>query len=97
MTANLIKRLQARGHLLRQALDGRQVQMTPGVDVIQRDAYSSLSNTRRRIGGSVGSRPKLFGGSVDEYCTATGDDIPLIVRSCVRMLSRHGLHHQVNC
>lgn len=39
-------------------------------------------------------RPRLFGGSLEEYVEATGEEIPLIIRSCIRMLSMYGLHHQ---
>uniref|UniRef100_A0A915J2E3 Uncharacterized protein n=1 Tax=Romanomermis culicivorax TaxID=13658 RepID=A0A915J2E3_ROMCU len=65
---------------------------------------------KKRIGVSAQAhnrkRPKLFGGSIEEYVEMTGQDIPLIIRSCVRMLSLHdffstcicslflGLHHQ---
>lgn len=47
---------------------------------------------KKRIGGSaaVEQRPKLFGGSIEEYVEVTGQEIPLIIRSCVRMLSLHG-------
>ncbi|KAI1724883.1 rhoGAP domain-containing protein [Ditylenchus destructor] len=39
-------------------------------------------------------RPRLFGGSLEEYVEATGEKIPLVVISCVRVLSQFGLHHQ---
>ncbi|KRY12040.1 SLIT-ROBO Rho GTPase-activating protein 1 [Trichinella patagoniensis] len=51
---------------------------------------------RKRIGASVDpeTRIRLFGGSLEEYVELTGQEIPLIIRSCVRMLSLFGLHHQ---
>lgn len=39
-------------------------------------------------------QPRLFGGSVEEYVDATGHEIPLVVRSCVRVINLFGLHHQ---
>ena len=39
-------------------------------------------------------RPKLFGGSLEEYVDATGEEIPLVIASSVRMLTLYGLHHQ---
>lgn len=64
LTANLIKRLQARGNLLRHALDGRQVQviyqfpspihlsislqLTTGVDVTSVTVVHSESEQRQR-------------------------------------------------
>lgn len=50
---------------------------------------------RKRIGRmNISGRPKLFGGSLEEYCEATGEDIPLILRSCIRVINMYGLHHQ---
>ena len=50
---------------------------------------------RKRIGRmNISGRPKLFGGSLEEYLEATGEDIPLILRSCIRVINLYGLHHQ---
>ena len=38
-------------------------------------------------------QPKLFGGGLDEYVEALKQDIPLIVKSCVRVINLYGLHH----
>ena len=50
---------------------------------------------KRRIGRTppVG-QPKLFGGSLEEYIDATGEEIPLIIKSCIRVINLYGLHHQ---
>ncbi|BHF72985.1 SLIT-ROBO Rho GTPase-activating protein 3 [Sparganum proliferum] len=39
-------------------------------------------------------RPKLFGGSIDEYVEATKEAIPRIVLSCIRAINLYGMHHQ---
>lgn len=39
-------------------------------------------------------RPKLFGGCLADYVEATGEEIPLVVTSCIRVLSHYALHHQ---
>lgn len=39
-------------------------------------------------------RPRLFGGALDEYVQLTGEQIPLVVTSCVSALAQHALHHQ---
>ena len=39
-------------------------------------------------------QPKLFGGGLDEYLEAVKQDIPMIVKSCVRVINLYGLHHQ---
>ncbi|XP_065077978.1 SLIT-ROBO Rho GTPase-activating protein 1-like isoform X2 [Ochlerotatus camptorhynchus] len=50
---------------------------------------------RKRIGRmNKSGRPKLFGGSLEEYLEATGEEIPLILRSCIRVINLFGLHHQ---
>ncbi|CAB3406007.1 unnamed protein product [Caenorhabditis bovis] len=54
----------------------------------------------KRIGGIVDKdqelrpRPKLFGGSLDEYVEATGEAIPLLVESAISYLSRFSLRNQ---
>ncbi|VDK62055.1 unnamed protein product [Onchocerca ochengi] len=59
---------------------------------------SARTRTKKRIGSGLLSdsirRPKLFGGSLDEYVEATGETIPLIVTSTIRVLSQFALHHQ---
>nr|XP_049463962.1 SLIT-ROBO Rho GTPase-activating protein 1-like isoform X1 [Anopheles coluzzii]XP_049463963.1 SLIT-ROBO Rho GTPase-activating protein 1-like isoform X1 [Anopheles coluzzii]XP_049463964.1 SLIT-ROBO Rho GTPase-activating protein 1-like isoform X1 [Anopheles coluzzii]XP_049463965.1 SLIT-ROBO Rho GTPase-activating protein 1-like isoform X1 [Anopheles coluzzii]XP_049463966.1 SLIT-ROBO Rho GTPase-activating protein 1-like isoform X1 [Anopheles coluzzii] len=50
---------------------------------------------RKRIGRmNKSGRPKLFGGSLEEYLEVSGEEIPLIVRSCIRVINLFGLHHQ---
>lgn len=50
---------------------------------------------RKRIGRiNLTGRPKLFGGSLEEYLEATNEDIPVIIRSCIRVINLFGLHHQ---
>lgn len=51
---------------------------------------------KKRIGASANNirRPKLFGGSLEEYVEATGEEIPLVVSSTIRMLTLFALHHQ---
>lgn len=35
-------------------------------------------------------RPKLFGGTIDEYVTKTGEQIPRVVLSCIRVINLYG-------
>ncbi|XP_058831881.1 SLIT-ROBO Rho GTPase-activating protein 1-like isoform X2 [Topomyia yanbarensis] len=50
---------------------------------------------RKRIGRmNKSGRPKLFGGSLEEYLEVAGEEIPLILRSCIRVINLYGLHHQ---
>jgi len=84
--SNKISRLQARHNNLRLNLAAEN-------ETLPRQVVS----TRRRIGRSAvsgGSLPKLFGGSLEDYLEAVKQDIPTVVRSCVRVINLHGLHHQ---
>ena len=46
---------------------------------------------RRRIGRNpLMGQPKLFGGSLEEYLEATGQEIPLIMKSCIRVINLYG-------
>ena len=50
---------------------------------------------KRRLGRTPNvGQPKLFGGSLEEYIEATGQEIPLIIKSCIRVINLYGLHHQ---
>ena len=50
---------------------------------------------RKRIGRTlIGGAPKLFGGSLEEYLDTSHQDIPQIIKSCVRIINLYGLHHQ---
>ncbi|XP_066956078.1 SLIT-ROBO Rho GTPase-activating protein 1-like isoform X5 [Macrobrachium rosenbergii] len=89
--SNLICRLQARYELMRRAL-GAENQNTSSPTPTR-----NLENKprRRRIGRNpLMGQPKLFGGSLEEYLEATGQDIPLIMKSCIRVINLYGLHHQ---
>uniref|UniRef100_A0A5S6R1P1 Rho-GAP domain-containing protein n=1 Tax=Trichuris muris TaxID=70415 RepID=A0A5S6R1P1_TRIMR len=73
-----------------------------GALIVGHSEHPSLVNRlskprRRRIGAATCNpekRIKLFGGSLEEYVEMNDQEIPLIIRSCVRMLSLFGLHHQ---
>ncbi|KAK7080089.1 SLIT-ROBO Rho GTPase-activating protein 1, partial [Halocaridina rubra] len=89
--SNLITRLQARYELMRRAL-GAENQNTSSPTPTR-----NLENKprRRRIGRNpLMGQPKLFGGSLEEYLEATSQDIPLIMKSCIRVINLYGLHHQ---
>lgn len=42
----------------------------------------------------MNGQPKLFGGSLEEYLESTNQEIPLIMKSCIRVINLYGLHHQ---
>lgn len=83
-----IARLDSKAEFLRTALtkDSNAHTNVPNKAVIPK---------RKRIGRmNISGRPKLFGGSLEEYLETTGEEIPLILKSCVRVINLYGLHHQ---
>jgi len=88
LNSNRISRLQAKYDNICQSLGERT---TPA-----HTAQSCPATvTRRRIGRTIPvGQHKLFGGALDEYLEASKQDIPLIVKSCVRVINLYGLHHQ---
>lgn len=64
------------------------------------DAMASLNTSvgggpgkprRKRIGRRYQSgQPKLFGGSLEEYLEATNQEIPLIMKSSIRIINLYG-------
>uniref|UniRef100_A0A6A7FXW2 SLIT-ROBO Rho GTPase-activating protein 1-like n=3 Tax=Hirondellea gigas TaxID=1518452 RepID=A0A6A7FXW2_9CRUS len=90
--SNLICRLQSRYEVLRRALGDEH---TNTASPTPTRALVVDKPRRRRIGRTpLMGQPKLFGGSLEEYLEATHQDIPLILRSCVRVINLYGLHHQ---
>lgn len=49
---------------------------------------------RKRIGRfQMSGQPKLFGGSLEEYLESTNQEIPLIVKSCIRVINLFGTQY----
>uniref|UniRef100_A0A158PCT4 Rho-GAP domain-containing protein n=1 Tax=Angiostrongylus cantonensis TaxID=6313 RepID=A0A158PCT4_ANGCA len=96
LNGNLIERLEARSRAIGEALS-----QTAGVLATNMTMSSTEERTRRRpkrIGvadaNDAKPRPKLFGGSLDEYAEVTGEAIPLVVVSAINYLSRYSLRNQ---
>ncbi|XP_059608914.1 SLIT-ROBO Rho GTPase-activating protein 1-like isoform X2 [Phlebotomus argentipes] len=85
-----IARLDAKAEFLRSSLTKDGVAPT-GMLVMVKTTVPK----RKRIGRmNISGQPKLFGGSLEEYLEATNEEIPLIMRSCIRVINLYGLHHQ---
>lgn len=86
--ASRIARLDSKAELLRNAL---------AQDCTLHTSIMVKTNVpkRKRIGRmNMSGQPKLFGGSLEEYLETTQEEIPLIMRSCIRVINLFGLHHQ---
>uniref|UniRef100_A0A0A9XYM4 SLIT-ROBO Rho GTPase-activating protein 1 n=3 Tax=Lygus hesperus TaxID=30085 RepID=A0A0A9XYM4_LYGHE len=59
-------------------------------------SLTGVKPPRRKCIGRLNTttQPKLFGGSLEEYIESTNQEIPLIIKSCIRIINLYGLHHQ---
>ncbi|VDN53023.1 unnamed protein product [Dracunculus medinensis] len=97
LNSNLIERLEARSKSIAGALNEFSLITPVGVREDSELTNSTLY-AKKRIGGALVNenprRPRLFGGSLDEYVELSGEPIPLIVMSTIRVLSQFAIHHQ---
>ncbi|XP_034939969.1 SLIT-ROBO Rho GTPase-activating protein 1-like isoform X2 [Chelonus insularis] len=86
-----IARLDAKQEYIRQCLqDGSNGSPNPSITTSKQKQAR-----RKRIGRlQMNGQPKLFGGSLEEYLESTNLEIPLIMKSCIRVINLYGLHHQ---
>ncbi|CAH1103499.1 unnamed protein product [Psylliodes chrysocephalus] len=84
-----IARLDAKQEFLRQSLLAEAPDFCNSIKPVVK------TPKRKRIGRlQMSGQPKLFGGSIEEYQEASNQEIPLIMRSCIRVINLYGLHHQ---
>ncbi|KAK4871550.1 hypothetical protein RN001_015674 [Aquatica leii] len=84
-----IARLDAKQEYIRQSLLAENCESTSTLKSIVK------TPRRKRIGRlQMSGQPKLFGGSLEEYLEATNQEIPLIIKSSIRVINLYGLHHQ---
>ncbi|XP_078596166.1 SLIT-ROBO Rho GTPase-activating protein 1-like isoform X10 [Branchiostoma floridae x Branchiostoma japonicum] len=96
--SSVVTRLQAKYDLIQKALGEGERNAALSVDPDSPSRPPMLPPKPRKI--SKPGRPassckaKLFGGSILEYIQASGHEIPLVIRSCIRVINLLGLHHQ---
>ncbi|CAJ0928999.1 unnamed protein product, partial [Mesorhabditis belari] len=97
LNGNLVERLEARNFAIGESLNER------GINVESRNGSEGPSIDGDKLGRKrikrIGlhpdrPRPKLFGGSLEEYVEASGESIPLVVSSSISFLARYALRHQ---
>ena len=90
LNSNRLARLQAKYEHIRQTVGDQAGSTVTGLTLPR-----PITNTRKRIGRTlIGGQPKLFGGSLEDYLETSHQDIPQIIKSCVRIINLYGLHHQ---
>jgi len=95
LNSNRIARLQAKHNHISKVVGsgGDQSNQLSGESGQLTMTRKTQSHRRRRIGKTPGKQLKLFGGSLEEYMEETNCDIPPVIKSCVRVINRYGLHH----
>lgn len=69
------------------AIPGSQ---SPGVGLLL-PSPATKPPRKRRIGRlQMNGQPKLFGGSLEEYLESLNQEIPLIIKSCIRVINLFG-------
>ncbi|XP_076133240.1 rho GTPase-activating protein 4-like isoform X2 [Alosa pseudoharengus] len=90
---SMISKLQAKHDLLQVAL--QKAKANGGNDASMRTRRSlrhQRSNRRNHSGAQVNQ--KLFTGNLISFIQASKQDIPIVVKSCIRFINLNGLHHE---
>ncbi|CAG7729345.1 unnamed protein product [Allacma fusca] len=97
LSTNRIARLQAKYDHIRKVLgETDQGGSSPALaQTLAGGPQPARKVRRKRIGQlQISGIPRLFGGSLEEYLEVMNQDIPLVMKSCIRVINLYGLHHQ---
>ncbi|XP_046725458.1 SLIT-ROBO Rho GTPase-activating protein 3 isoform X2 [Silurus meridionalis] len=87
--SSLICKLQAKHDLLKEA-----IQKAEAVDSDPSRMPSGRSLRMRKARPFSQYNHKLFSGDMLSFIQSSGQQIPLVVESCIRFINLHGLHHE---
>ncbi|MCI4387445.1 hypothetical protein PGIGA_G00074240 [Pangasianodon gigas] len=87
--SSLISKLQAKHDLLKDA-----IQKAEAVDSDPSRMPSGRSVRVRKARPCSQYNHKLFSGDMLSFIQSSGQQIPLVVESCIRFINLHGLHHE---
>nr|CAD7588998.1 unnamed protein product [Timema genevievae] len=86
-----IARLDAKHEFIRLTLLDAAGDSPTSLKGLHRTGQVAKPPRRKRIGRlQMNGQPKLFGGSLEEYLEATNQEIPLIMKSCIRVINLYG-------
>ncbi|KAL1020931.1 hypothetical protein UPYG_G00006570 [Umbra pygmaea] len=88
--SSLVSKLQAKQDLLKMAVE--KAEATNGHR--PRENAKKGVRVRRKGQSSVPCTQKLFTGDMVSYIQASGQDIPIVVESCICFINLNGLHHE---
>ncbi|KPP75080.1 rho GTPase-activating protein 4-like, partial [Scleropages formosus] len=87
--SSLISKLQAKHDLLKEA-----IQKAEAIDSDPSRGHSNRSVRTRKARPCSQYNRKLFTGDMLSLIQSSGQQIPLVVESCIRFINLHGLHHE---
>lgn len=94
-SSNLIARLESRHGMMQKALCGRMNNSELFDKLSNKSVKDDQLSQKKKIGKSpIIGQPRLFGGKLTEYISATKQEIPPIITSCIKAINRLGLHNQ---
>ncbi|XP_050413172.1 SLIT-ROBO Rho GTPase-activating protein 1 isoform X1 [Patella vulgata] len=95
LSCNRLSRLQSKQSAIQKSLGDNILSPYEKSNSNSRPPSLPPKPVKRRIGRTPNvGQPKLFGGSLEEFVEASGQEIPLIIKSCIRIINLYGLHHQ---
>ncbi|KAJ8017078.1 hypothetical protein DPEC_G00014040 [Dallia pectoralis] len=88
--SSLVYKLQAKHDLLKVAVEKAEVANGNR----PRDNAKKMVRVRRKGQSGVPFTHKLFTGDLLSFIQASGQEIPIVVESCIRFINLNGLHHE---
>ncbi|XP_071775942.2 rho GTPase-activating protein 4-like isoform X2 [Centroberyx gerrardi] len=88
--SSLVSKLQAKHDLLKVAVE--KAEATNGHQ--PRYNTKSMRVRRNHSGANLTHNHKLFNGDMLSFIQASGQQIPVVVESCIRFINLNGLHHE---
>ncbi|KAM9752182.1 rho GTPase-activating protein 4a isoform 1-T1 [Menidia menidia] len=88
--SSLVSKLQAKHDLLKVAVEKAEAENGHQ----RRHTGKSLRIKRNQSNASLIHNHKLFNGDMVSFIQASGQQIPIVVESCIRYINLNGLHHE---
>ncbi|XP_005914860.1 rho GTPase-activating protein 4 [Haplochromis burtoni] len=88
--SSLVSKLQVKHDLLKEAVEKAEVSN----DHQPRHTGKSMRVRKNHSSANLMHNQKLFNGDMLSFITASGQQIPIVVESCIRYINLHGLHHE---
>ncbi|XP_030589466.1 rho GTPase-activating protein 4-like [Archocentrus centrarchus] len=88
--SSLVSKLQAKHDLLKEAVEKAEISKEPQ----SRHIGKSMRARKNHSSANLMHNQKLFNGDMVSFIKASGQQIPVVVESCIRYINLNGLHHE---